>query len=220
MNRFCLILLSLVLLGCSSARNRDGQTNLISSWEAKDDKTQALLEGRFKSGNVYLDYDTVFVVDALFRDLSYRKAFLDEQSKAYFYPPVQAEAKWAREVEDYQNFYSFVVVIYTGDTEKPEFGEPSSHWQVFLGDDESDLLRPVNVKKLAKRDQEHIFLTKYFKPVDRWVELYRISFPKLNREVPLGDKPFSLIFSGLKGSARLEFSDRSLFYQSPEDIQP
>ena len=42
---------------------------------------------------------------------------------------------------------------------------------------------PARIQKLKMVDKERLLLGKYLKELDRWVEVYKLSFPKLNKPV-------------------------------------
>ncbi len=208
-----LILVLLGALGCTTARDRDQETNLWQSYEFKSGQIEEAFNQRFRTASLYLDNQMVLEVDALYRDRAYRSFFQGDLARLYFYSAKQKAQIWAKEQEEYENSYAFIAVIYSGGYKAPDFGHPSSHWQAFLKDDEGDLLRPSSVKRLSKKSKEAIFLEKYFRPLDRWGEVYLLQFPKLHRSIPQGSGAMELIFSGLKGQARLQWKDLSLFTQ-------
>ena len=210
--------LCLVLAGCSTARDRDYTTNLIASDAAKDAGFAALLTERFRTGSVYLDYSTILEVDALYMDLAYRRVFAQEMAKQYFYDDPTRFGEWAKETQEYENFYGFLVVVYSGTGKNLDFGSPSSHWQAFLRDDEGDVLRPNLIKKLYKNDKKLLFLQKYFVPLDRWGELYWIQFPKLHSTIPQGSQAVELVISGIQGQARLRWEEAPIFLQDKADF--
>lgn len=206
----------LLLGACSTARDRAGSTSLLDSMGEKRSATLEHLSQSNKTGTIYLDYSTALVADGLFLDLTYRKLYLDELAEAYMLPSNQQVARWQRAKQDYRNFFEFVLVLYSGSADPPKFGRPGSAWQVVLKDDEGDVLRPVGVKQLSHQSKPYRFLKKYFKPVDRWAEVYLVRFAKLDRPAPKGDHPFELILTGLEGRTLLRWEDRGLFYQKDE----
>ena len=215
-----LLVLSFFLLLFASCSSTGGeQSNLLDSFSNKNSKLEAELEDRVQSAKVYLDYSTVLEADALYRDRSYRLSFAKELSEVYFLDG-DAKAKiWAQHSEDYENFYSFVLVLYPGNNKRMKFGKPSSEWQAYLKDDEGDLLRPVKIKKLNSKHRELIFLHKYLTPLDRWSQSYLVSFPKLHREIAEGTQAVELIISGFQGKAVIKFKDLSRFTQSRDSYQ-
>jgi len=208
----------LFLVGCSTGKSRVAQSDMTQTWETTRADTFDRLMQSSKSGSIYLDWGTVLIVDAVYKDLHYRAGYLTELSDVYLYPSQRRLEIWQQSEEDYQNFYEFLLVIYAGGTKPPEFGRPSSRWQVYLYDDEGDMLRASKVSVLSPKDHEYIFLKKYLKEVDRWAQVYRVRFPKLDRLAPRGSNSFSLLVTGIEGKTRLEWQDAGLFYQRPGEI--
>ncbi len=208
------------LSSCSTGgRNSGGQFSLLDSNEAKNTKLQETLEAKVKSESIYLDYSTQMQVDALYQDLIYRIAYAKELSEVYYLAD-NAKAKiWADHTREYENFYTFVVVLYPGSNKRVDFGKPSDQWQAYLKDDEGDLLRPVKIKRLDKRNRELSFLHKYLRPLDRWSQTYLVQFPKLHRSQVEGSQAVRLIISGIKGKAVIKFTDLSLFVQDRQNYQ-
>ncbi|MDT8447956.1 MAG: hypothetical protein RRB13_13775 [bacterium] len=204
------------VLGCSTARDREGAQDLTDSWSAKREVTLEHLMQSYKTGSIYLDYGTVLLVDAVYCDLTYRKLYLEELGEAYLHSSAHQLEQWKQEKVEYKNYYEFLLVLYSGSAKTPEFGRAGSSWQVLLRDDEGDLLKPVGTKMLSHKEREYLFLKKYLKPVDRWAEVYRVRFAKLNRPAPKGDHPFELLLTGIEGKTLLRWNDRTLFYQQED----
>lgn len=216
MTRLWWLALLIGLAACSTARDRDGDTSLLDSWGEKRAVTLEHLRQSYKTGSIYLDYGTALIADGLYLDLTYRKLYLEELAQAYMLPSRQQVARWNEAKRQYKNFYEFFLVLYSGSADMPQFGRAGSAWQVMLKDDEGDLLRPVGVQQLSHQSKEYLFLKKYFKPVDRWAEVYRVRFAKLDRPAPKGDHPFELILTGMEGRTLLRWEDRGLFYQKDD----
>ncbi|MDX2471226.1 MAG: hypothetical protein QNL04_11700 [SAR324 cluster bacterium] len=220
MLRFFLFLLVFTLSSCSTGgRNSGGSFSLLDSNAAKNDKLQEVLEAKVKTESIYLDYSTEMQVDALYQDLIYRLAYAKELSEVYYLAD-NAKAKiWRQHTQDYENFYTFVVVLYPGSNKRANFGRPSAEWQAYLKDDEGDLLRPVKIVRLDKKNRELIFLHKYLRPLDRWSQTYLVRFPKLHRNAIEGSHAVKLIISGISGKAVIKFTDLSIFVQDRQNYQ-
>ena len=207
------ILILFPLFGCTSARKRDQQNNLYQVLKARDYQTIEYFDQRYRSGNIYLDYGTALTLDVIFKDLDYRKKFLAEVSKFYYLAPKSQLKIWQEEQENYQNNFEFLLFVYGGNNRKLNLQKKSSEWKIFLKDDEGDLIRPGYIKKLKKDEREILFLGKYFYQLDRWSEVYRVKFPKLDKSQEKSNSPMTLIISGIRGKSSLIWKDSSIFYQ-------
>ena len=115
----------------------------------------------------------------------------------------------------FANQFEFLLMIYSGSNEKTDFGKKDSLWQAKLYDDDGDKVVPIKIQKIKKTDEERVLLSNYLKDLDRWVEVYRISFPKLNKlatGVKLGSEPFKLEVAGLEGRLEFSWEDPKKFY--------
>lgn len=213
--RLSLILIfSILLISCTTARNRDSEDNLYSVLQFKDAQTENQFDDIYRSGNIYLDYTTVLAVDAIYKDLDYRKRYLDELTDVYYFDQT-AQQDWKETtLEEYRNTYEFLVFVYNGTIKKTRLEHASSEWQIFLQDEDGDILKPVSIKKLSLKNREMIYLDKYFYALDRWSEVFRVRFPKLHKQQPSSQDPFELIFSGIKGKTILKWNEPDVFYQS------
>lgn len=212
------VLLTLIF-GCTTARQRSEEQNLYHVLKFKSSETEQFLDRQYRSGNIYLDYGTVLIVDAIYKDLSYRKRYYEEFSEVYYLEDTAKKELWKKNIEEYQNYYEFLVFIYSGGNDNVDFGNSKSQWQAFLKDDDGDILRPGEIHKLRRDVKEMVYLDKYFYPLDRWTEAYRIRFPRYNAKQVKKDFPFQLVFSGIQGKTVMSWEDSSLFYQWPEEYK-
>ena len=112
-------------------------------------------------------------------------------------------------------FYKFLLIIYSGSNEKTDFGKKDSIWQARLYDDDGDKVVPTGIQKLKNTDKERVLLGSYLKELDRWVEVYNLSFPKLNKSttgVKLGSAPFRLEIASIEGRLEFNWEDAKKFY--------
>ena len=66
------------------------------------------------------------------------------------------------------------------------------------------------------------FLQMYFTGLDRWWEILRVRFPKLDKALlkqPLGEKPLQLTVTGVPGAVTITWEDRKRIYSSPAPKQ-
>ena len=82
-------------------------------------------------------------------------------------------------------------------------------------DDDGDKVVPTRIQKLKDTNKESMLLGRYLKELDRWVEVYNLSFPKLNKPatgVKLGSETFRLEIAGIEGRLEFSWEDVKKFY--------
>lgn len=208
-----IILICLFLFSCTSARNRDDPNDLLRVLSFKNSETERYFNGIYRTGNIYLNYKTVLIADVLYKDLDYRKQYVEEFSKVYFLDEQQKEEMIQKNDAQYKSQFEFLIFLYNGNNKKTNIGKPNSEWQIYLKDLENDILSPISVKKLKKNVKELIYLNKYLHPIDRWSEVYRVVFPKLPTMKKINSKSIHLIISGIRGKTTIEWKNPAIFYQ-------
>ncbi len=174
-----------------------------------------ILSDSYRKNEIYRDYNTKMIAAGLFRSEDYRQ-FLNDSLKSSYQLDEAAILEISLEhKQQFANQFDFLLMIYSGSNKKIDFGKKDSLWQAQLYDDDGDKVVPMEIQKIKNTDQERLLLGRYLKDLDRWIEVFKISFPKLNKlttGLKLGPKPFKLEITSLEG--RLEFSwvDSKKFY--------
>ncbi len=218
--KYWIILLLLTLIGslfssCSTRKTYQWHP-LYTNLQFEDGTVIPIFERIHQNAFLYHNYRTILIVDAIFKDQSYRQHFSKEIANTYFFSPEQAKNLANQQTQHFQNQFEFIVFIYGGNNDPLEIDAPTAQWKIYLKDDDGDLLQPIRITKLDDGHQEIRFLQKYIKMPDRWVEKYLIAFPKLSKatiqETP-GKSPFQFIITSLAGKSVLSWQDNRIFYQ-------
>lgn len=210
----------LLLAACSTARQRGTPENLLGNLRFRNDETFEFFHRVYRSGNLYRDFRPVMVVDAIFEDLRYRELFLQTLEEQFLIRPEELERMAARQQEQYGNRMDFLLFVYGGSNDKVNLHKADSPWKVFLRDDEGELISPAKMEKIGRKNTVFAFLKQYFVGLDRWSEVVRVSFPKLDKALlgqEPGQGPFQLILTGIPGTITLGWDNVALFYARPEE---
>ena len=174
-----------------------------------------ILSDSYRKNEIYRDYNTKMIAAGLFRSEDYRQ-FLNDSLKSSYQLDEAASLEISLEhKQQFANQFDFLLMIYSGSNKKIDFGKKDSLWQAQLYDDDGDKVVPMEIQKIKNTDQERLLLGRYLKDLDRWIEVFKISFPKLNKlttGVKLGPKPFKLEITSLEGRLEFSWEDSKKFY--------
>lgn len=209
-----------VLAGCTSARQRGEPTNLAGSLRFKNEDTFRYFHEVYRSGNLYQDFRPVMVVDAIYEDMRYRRLYVNMLKERFLIGDKEAARLTARQRERFNNSMDFLVLVWGGTNDRLKLHKDDASWKVYLRDDDGELLTPSKLQPIKRKDPVYQFLKKYFTGLDRWSEVMRISFPKLDKarlnQAP-GEHPFQFIVTGVPGSVTMQWVDAGLFYDDREE---
>ena len=174
-----------------------------------------ILSDSYRKNEIYRDYNTKMIAAGLFRSEDYRQ-FLNDSLKSSYQLDEAASLEISLEhKQQFANQFDFLLMIYSGSNKKIDFGKKDSLWQAQLYDDDGDKVVPMEIQKIKNTNQERLLLGRYLKDLDRWIEVFKISFPKLNKlttGVKLGPKPFKLEITSLEGRLEFSWEDSKKFY--------
>jgi hypothetical protein len=174
-----------------------------------------VLEESYRKNLIYRNYDTKMIAAGLFRSENYREFLVDSLQSSYKIAKSEKSKISIEQKQQFANQFEFLLFVYPGSNQKTDFGERDSLWQARLYDDDGDRVIPTKIQKLQNNDRERVLLSSYLKDLDRWMEVYKISFPKLNKPatgVELGSKSIKLEISGLEGHIEFNWDDPKNFY--------
>ena len=208
-----------LLAGCSTARQRDEPENLIGNLRFRNAEAQAYFDRVYRSGNLYLDFRPVLVVDAIFKDAAYRRLYISELQARYLLPQREVDELTANNREAFAGGMEFILFAYAGNKRSVRLNQADATWKVVLRDDDGQVLTPSTIRRMDVNGPDFIYIDKYFYGVDRWSEAYLVTFPKLDKRL-LGQQPgagpMTLIVTGIEGTVSLRWQDPTLFYGAAE----
>jgi hypothetical protein len=202
--------------GCSTARQREEPTGPLSLLRFRDAQTAAYFAHVYRTGNLYVDFRPVLIVDAIVEDRAYREHFVNMLAERYLLSPEAVAASRKGQESQFESHVDILLFVYEGSNEPSTLAKKDSLWQIFLRDDDEQLFRPERIEKIAPDGTTFAYLQKYFEGLDRWSQAYRVRFPKLSKGVlgqPIGSHPFELIITGVKGTVKLSWADPTIFYR-------
>jgi len=202
--------------GCSTARDRYEPTGPLSLLRFRDAETASHLAGSYRTGSLYLDFRPVLIVDALLEDALFYEHYLRSLTTHYFLTPEEAQRKKSEFEQSFETEVVFLVFLYEGTNDRSRLTpQENALWRLMLKDDDGALRTPLEIGRIKPESIEYAYLTKNFDGMDRWSQVYRVSFSKLSKgrmKLALGTHPFELIITGIKGTVLLRWSDSSIFY--------
>lgn len=207
-----------VLLGCTTAQQRESPTNLLGTLRFRDARAVEAFQSTHRAGNLYQDFRPVMVVDAVPMDLQYRRLYLAMLKERYLLPDAELAPLQAGSDQDFDNRVELVVLVYGGSNVPVPLEKASALWRVLLKDDDGQLLPPSRIEKVKDDSPIYQYVNRYFYGLDRWSQLYRISFPKLEKTLvgkTIGPEPMQLLVTGIDGTVVLSWQDTSIFYRPP-----
>lgn len=210
------LLLFSTLGGCSTARDRDTPTGPASLMGFKNDTTYEYFHETYRTGNLYVEFRPALVVDAIVEDSVYRELYVKMLEERYYLTPQQTLSIKNEQQERLQTSVEILVFLYEGSNQKIRLDRKNARWRILLKDDEGQLLEPASIKRIKKDNRILDYLDQYFYGMDRWSQVYRLSFPKLSKGIlgqPVGEQPFELIITGVRGTVTLQWENHALFYQ-------
>jgi hypothetical protein len=204
----------IICFGCSTTDNWAIHP-LYEHVEDNSLQLQKILADTYRKDSIYRDYNTKMIAAGLFRSEEYRQFLIDFIQSSYQLDETASLEISLDQKQQFANQFEFLLIIYSGSNEKTDFGKKDSIWQARLYDDDGDKVVPTGIQKLKNTDKERVLLGSYLKELDRWVEVYNLSFPKLNKSttgVKLGSAPFRLEIASIEGRLEFNWEDAKKFY--------
>ncbi len=140
---------------------------------------QAAFRSWTREGRIYDGLDVKLISAATYLSPKFRKAFAVEYAKIYKLTELEKN-KFITDQENAGSGYEdFIFAAYVPEKEWDDFYKKNSIWKIFITRDNIKQIKPIEIRKLDKRDAK----TGYFYPyVTPWKSIYRLRFPKLLAE--------------------------------------
>jgi hypothetical protein len=174
---------------------------LLSSYNlyASDADFKKLVEKQTRSEKIYKNkFVTTLVVNAVYRDMKFREAYVHEYAKAYQLTKAEEDAMLTKESAQDEKEVSFYLFAYTEDEKWNNFDKSNPAWKIYLKDDKSNRLEPLSVKRFTLEPSMHFI---YFPMASQWMKGYEITFSK-NIDTA-NAKSFTIILTGFLGNTEL-----------------
>ncbi len=171
LNLFAVLSVCVFLLlpaGCQSDRTK-------VQFRLFQDKIITMIDRLVMTGKIYRDLDTVFVGDLLWYTPELKNEYIDEMLKKgrmeqseYNQQKAEIEKQASKEME-------FLGAFYTFEDKWNDFDSPDSIWKLRLVDKDGNLVAPISVKKIKRKDMPD---TNVFAFINYWKTIYIIKFAK------------------------------------------
>ena len=204
----------IICFGCSTTDNWAIHP-IYENVEETPTQLQKILADTYRKDEIYQDYNTKMIAAGLFCSEEYREFLINSIQSSYHLDEAVSLEISLDQKQQFANQFEFLLMIYSGSNEKTDFGKKDSTWQARLYDDDGDKAVPSRIQRLKNTDKERLLLGKYLKELDRWVEVYKLSFPKLNKPatgVNLGSETFRLEMASIEGRIAFSWEDTEKFY--------
>lgn len=152
------------------------------------------------SGRVFnvKDFSAAMIIHATYFSPKFRGAYIEKVAKLRHLDPVKS-AKFAEEVESRSaESTEFFVGLYCKRKMCRFDTSENTFWEMTLKTSSGSVLEPKSIEKLEVTPIEE----KLFSFIDRWTEVYRVTFPKAD----LGDE-FELNMYSVIGETTLEYKN-------------
>ncbi|MBI4081361.1 MAG: hypothetical protein HY423_01995 [Candidatus Lambdaproteobacteria bacterium] len=205
-----------LLVGCSTARQRDLPGSMLASLRQQDGATVTFFREVYRSANLYADFRSVIAIDAIYEGQRYRQLYLKTLGEQFLLDPARLAALTREQDERFENGFEFLVFAAEGQAERLRLERADAAWRFYLRDDDDQVLGPAKVERIRKESTDYQFLERYFAGLDRWSQPYRVSFAKLEKGrlgQPPGKNPFRLVVTGVRGTLMLTWEQPALFYR-------
>jgi hypothetical protein len=209
-------LLACALLACTSAQERTSPTNIVGALRFRNARAAELFANTHRAGNLYQDFRPVLVVDAVPMDLQYRRLYLATLQEHYLLPDAELAPLKAESDKEFDNGIDMIVLVYGGTNDPVPLEKPNAVWRILLRDDDGEVLAPSKTEKIRTDSTVYQYINQYFYGLDRWSQLFRVRFPKLEKSLvgkKVGPNAVQLLVTGVSGTVVLSWADTSIFYR-------
>lgn len=156
------------------------------------------LEKLTKVAKIYENFETKLVVYATYKDLEFRKMYIEKLSNDLMISENEKYKLLQEEEKNASQFNEFLVIVYTSERKKNNLHLKDAPWNIFLLNNRGELLTPIKIERELE-DPNKIF---YFYPyVNIWSYTYKIIFPKFSNEA----ENFKMIITSIFGKCELNW---------------
>lgn len=194
---------ALMLGGCASAKPAQQKA---APEKPREDYSEVLNRWT-RSAKVYAGVESRLYISATYKNLEYRKAYVDLYARSYVLDEAAKKAMLDREKEIDEQYNEFFVAAFTPAEQWNDFDAKGSVWKIFLEDSAGNRLVPISVKKVNSYDPVIRELFPYWDP---WSYGYVVKFPKYSESAsePIpgkGTKSLRLVATGILGEGELKW---------------
>jgi len=165
----------LTLIGCAGARNQGPVEN--TPVPEKKMVYRDVFEAWTQEGRIYDGLSTKLISKATFKSAAFRQAYAAEYARLYKTKGPEYDKLVADQQKAAADYHDFVIAAYVPQKNWDDFSKETSMWKIYLTRDAVEQIRPLEIRKLKKKDP----ILDYFYPyVTTWKSIYHVRFPTLD----------------------------------------
>lgn len=168
---------------------------LHSSHDISDNFIQVVKEWT-RSKVLYKKFDTILVIDALYKSPLFKAAFIDQIAASKLLTDIEKE----KLIDKKGKYLEFLIAVYTGDEEWNDLDKEDAEWTIILEDKNGNLLRPKAVETIKHTD---IPLQDLYTFITPWKRLYTVKFDRKEVAVDTNSTHITLFVSSIMGRVEL-----------------
>lgn len=165
----------------------------------------ATLDRWTRTANVYEGMEMRLHMNATFKDISFRRAYIDRYAERYSVAEGYKAALNEKETSASDEYNEFFITASTPQERWNDFDRADSVWKLYLEDSSGAKLSPVSIVKVDPSDP---LLREFFPHFDLWSRGYVVKFPKYSETgeapIPSADTEYlKLSVTGILGKGEL-----------------
>jgi hypothetical protein len=173
------------------------------------DEPKSVYQENFKAwtreGRIYDGLDVRLIAAATYMSSKFRKAFSEEYARIYKLTELEKDKLISDQENAGAGYEDFIFAAYVPEKTWDDFHKKDSIWKIYLSRDDIEQIKPIEIRKLDKRDAKTGYFYSYVTP---WKSIYRLRFPKLISD-QRGDTQqnktgsFKLVLTSVLGSTEM-----------------
>ena len=189
--------------GCSAIKPSE---NIQQSGISESESTyRADFNAWTREGRIYDGLDVKLIAAATYMSPKFRKAFAVEYAKIYKLTELEKNKLISDQENAGAGYEDFIFAAYVPEKEWDDFYKKNSIWKIYLTRDNIEQIKPIEIRKLEKRDAKTGYFYSYVTP---WKSIYRLRFPKLfsddGEKIPQEKAgSFKLVLTSVLGSTEM-----------------
>ena len=186
-----------LLSGCSGVKGPSGAEYFKS------------LDRWSRGQKVYHGLESRLYVNATYKTMDFRKAYVDRYALSYDLGADHAKALMDRESEQALAYNEFFFTAFTPDETLNDFDRKETVWQIYLEDSSGNRAKPISISAV---DGSEPVIREFFPYFDLWSKAYLVKFPKYadaGAEIDPEKGVVKLVVTGVMGKGELEWRPAS-----------
>ena len=164
----------LTVTGCAGTSNQEPVDTPVSE---KNVVYRDVFDAWTQEGRIYDGLSTKLISKATFKSAAFRQAYATEYARLYKTEGSEYDKLVADQQKAAAEYHDFVIAAYVPEKSWDDFSKETSMWKIYLTRDAGEQIRPLEIRKLNKKDP----ILDYFYPyITTWKSIYHVRFPTLD----------------------------------------